>query len=187
MIDIPTAAFDALKAGVAPYTMLELTLGSTTYRYTDAARDIDYDGNTYDAGTPLREVRNVGSAPQNGVVDLVFDDIARTWSQRFDIVGPRGNAIELTALLPYGTNQYFVTSAFKGRTLRVATIRPQGTGGIGYRLSVECADAAAVPFGVRAQWATHDFQQTLLSGAGVAADDSHSEANKARSLVWHRT
>ena len=188
MIDIPTAAFDALKAGVAPHTLFLLTLGGVTYRYTDDASETSYDSQTWDTGTPLLEVRNVGSAPQNGSVELVLSDIARTWAQRFEAAGPRGNAVELRSVLPYGTNQLFLLSAFIGRTLRVANIRPQGTGVVGYRLGVECADAAAVPVGSRTQWATDSFQARLAAQTpGVTLDDSHSEANRSRELTWHRT
>lgn len=185
MIDIPTAAFDALKAGEPPVTLFTLTLGATTWRYTDAPDIFVYEANTFNTGTPLLEIRNVGSAPQNGTIELVLGDIARSWAQRFEVAGPRGNAVELRSVLPYGTDQTFLLSAFIGRTLRVAPIRPQGGGSVGYRLGVECADAAAVPLGMKAEWTTDAYQSKLAAELGLS-DDSHSEANKARQLVWHR-
>ena len=186
--EFPAAAFDVLRNGGPEFTLFSLTLGTTTYRFTSDAKDTEYDGETWSADTPLVGKVNVSGSREEGVVGLVLRDLHRTWAQRFDAVGQRGNAVEVRDVVPYGTNQLAVSSAFLGRTLRVAPIRPRDTGGNGYGLTVECADAAAVPFGVRTEWATNDYQQRLVAEtAGVTKDDSHVDANVARRLIWYRT
>ena len=187
MISKPAGVVDALKRGVKPYKLFKLTLGSTVYRFARAPKDLTWDSQTWDTDTPLLKVRNVGSANQNGTLDLILKDAARTWHRRFLAAGAAGKAVEVVDLLPYGSGRFSVVSAFTGRTLRAATIRPTNDDE-DYGLAVECADAAAVPLGERTQWATDAFQQELVAEtAGVDADDSHSESNKARELVWHRT
>ena len=176
----------AMKAGVKPHRMFLLELGGTTHRFTSASRDVSYDGETWNSNTPLLDVRPVGSADQNGTLELVLNDLALTWKTRFDLLGESGKDVEVHDAVPYGADLYWPKSVFIGRTVRVAPLRPRRGSGDGYRIGVECADAAAVPTGENAQWATHAFQQELVKlTPGVIADNSHIIVNKARTLGWH--
>ena len=182
--DVPAAAMAAMRNGVQPYRMFRLDLGGTTHRFTSAPRAIPYDGATWDSGTPLRSVGNVGSADQNGTLELLLDDAAQTWATRFNLLGESGKPVEVHYVVPYGSGLFFPKSVFVGRTQRVDPVRPRGDEG--YRLSVECADAAAVPQSVEAQWTSDAFQRELAKRLNLI-DDSHVISNKAATLIWHST
>lgn len=185
MISVPATALEAIKLGVPPIRLFMVAFAADIHRFASASSAVAYAGESWLPNTPLLSVNNVGAARQNGEIQLVLTDLALTWAQRFERFGERGKAVEVHDLMPHGAGLLFPMSVFVGRTLRAAKIRPRPRGSEGYRLSIECADAAVYSARTRQQWASDAFQRELAAAAGVK-DNSMAIANQARSLVWHR-
>ena len=187
MIDIPEGAMDAMRNGVWPYRMFLLELGGTSYRTTTAPDPVVWQGHTWTTNDPIESVGSVGSAPQNGTLEIVMDDLDSTWQTRFEILGESGKTVELHYLIPYGDPvQYWTRIAFVGKTVRAEPVRPESPDDTrGKRLALECADQCALPGKVREEWATNEYQRELAAALGLQ-DDSHVIATAAYRLEWFR-
>ena len=199
MIVLPAAAQKALVDGTGLlYTLLEVVVSldpvedaqgvwqprsQPAKRWATGTHDISYDGKTWSRLSPYIEARDSGSIQQEGTISVILSDIDRSLYKNFRAHGERGNEVDLLRVLRYTDDNDaeadFVTSRFKGVTLRTVSFREDEAQG--YLLELECVDRAAFPHRERGVMTDNGYQRSIDPD-----DNSHIVATQARQIRWQR-